>query len=81
MTIGPGKYDAEATHVMNSTHASGVIVIVIGGDRGEGFSIQATLEVSLALPKMLRMIADQLDPDISSLQSKNEISECKDERA
>jgi hypothetical protein len=75
--IGPGKYDAEATLVMESAKAAGVIIIVIDGDRGEGFSIQATLEVTLLLPKMLRMIADDLDPAVSALSS----SQREDERA
>lgn len=61
MAFGPGKYDDEATKVRASTQASGVIVIVIGGDRGEGFACQATLEVTLTLPKMLRSIADQIE--------------------
>jgi len=75
--IGPGKYDAETTLVMESAKAAGVIIIVIDGDRGEGFSIQATLEVTLLLPKMLRMIADDLDPAVSALSS----SQREDERA
>jgi hypothetical protein len=79
VTIGPGKYDDEATLVMQSAHASGVIVIVIGGDRGEGFSIQATLSVSLQLPKILRDMADQLDPDVrelklTSIEDKDKVS-------
>jgi hypothetical protein len=50
MTIGPGKYDDQATAVQKATNAAGVIVIVIGGDKGAGFSCQATLEVTLRLP-------------------------------
>jgi hypothetical protein len=63
MTLGPGKYDDEVTVVRNLTQAAGVVLIVIGGAKGEGFAIQATLEVTLALPQMLRTIADQLDAD------------------
>jgi hypothetical protein len=65
MTIGPGKYDKETTVVMEATNAQGVILIVIGGDRGEGFSVQATLEATLALPMMLRSIADQVEADLT----------------
>jgi hypothetical protein len=64
MALGPGKYDEEATMVQQRTNAAGVIVIVIGGDKGEGFAIQATLGVTLSLPKMLRIIADQIEADI-----------------
>lgn len=68
MAVGPGKYDEEATIVMERTKAHGVIVIVIEGKDGAGFSVQATLEVTLSLPKMLREIADQLDVDFSKLE-------------
>ena len=64
--IGPGKYDDETTAVMKATHAAGVILIVIGGDKGQGFSVQATPEVTRALPAMLRLIADQIETDIAS---------------
>jgi hypothetical protein len=63
VTIGPGKYDDEATWVRERTKASGVILIVIGGDKGQGFAAQATLEVTLTLPAMLRDIADQIEAD------------------
>lgn len=65
---GPGKYDDEATMVQKSTNASGVILIVIGGDKGEGFSCQATMPVLLGLPSMLRSIADQLEADALALK-------------
>ena len=61
MSVGPGKYDDEATWVRERAKASGVILIVIGGDRGQGFACQATLEVTLSLPTMLRDIADQIE--------------------
>jgi hypothetical protein len=64
MTIGPGRYDDQATMVQKATNASGVIVIVIGGDKGEGFACQTTLPVLLNLPAMLRSIADQIEADI-----------------
>lgn len=67
MTIGPGKYDEEATLVQERTQAAGVIVIVIDGNKGEGFACQATLGVTLALPAMLRSIADQMDADIPAM--------------
>ena len=67
MAIGPGRYDEEATIVMETTKAQGVILIVIGGNKGEGFAIQATLDVTLALPKMLRLIADQIEADTSHM--------------
>lgn len=62
--IGPGKYDAEATIVMEATKAKGVILIVIGGDRGEGFAVQATAEVTWAIPDILRNMAEVIEKDI-----------------
>ena len=64
--IGPGKYDDEVTRVQTRTQATGVILIVIGGNRGEGFSCQATLETTLKLPTMLRTIADQIEADLAA---------------
>jgi hypothetical protein len=58
---GPGKYDDLATMVREQANAKGVIVIVFGGDKGTGFSVQADLETLLALPKILRSTADQIE--------------------
>lgn len=70
MTLGPGKYDEEASMVQQITGAAGVILIIIGGDKGEGFSVQATLPVTLALPQMLRNIADELASDVERVLSR-----------
>lgn len=67
MTVGPGKYDAEAAAAMKATNAAGVILIVIGGDKGPGFSVQATHQVMLSLPTMLKDVAGQLEADILRL--------------
>lgn len=64
MSVGPGKYDAEATWVRRRTKASGVILVVVSGDRGHGFTVQATLEVTLSLPAMLRAVADEIEADM-----------------
>jgi hypothetical protein len=69
MAIGPGKYDVEATMVMRRTQAAGVLLIILEGDKGNGFSlasfdVQATLDITLTLPKLLREMADQIDSDI-----------------
>jgi hypothetical protein len=63
VTVGPGKYDDETAAVMEAVNASGVILIVLGGDRGDGFEVHATPEVVLKLPEMLRDIADQVEKD------------------
>jgi len=71
MSIGPGKYDLETTMVQKETNAQGVILIIIDGKRGSGFSVQATLEVTLAIPGMLRTIADKMEADISTMEVKS----------
>jgi hypothetical protein len=68
MAEGAGKYDAEATMVMQSTNATCVIVWVNGGDRGEGFAIQ-TKDLTLlgAIPSIMRSIADQIEQDMKNM--------------
>lgn len=66
--IGPGKYDDQATKVMQATQASGVVLIIFNGDQGHGFSVQATVAVTLQLPRMLREIADQVEADLSTME-------------
>jgi hypothetical protein len=61
---GPGKYDDLATTVREQAKANGVIVIVIGGDKGTGFSVQGGVETLLALPTILRSTADQIEQDL-----------------
>ena len=63
MTIGPGKYDDLCTLVRQRVGGDGVIVIVLGGDRGNGFAFQADLKTALLLPQMLRHTADQIESD------------------
>jgi hypothetical protein len=66
MALGPGKYDDAATVVMEMTKAAGVLVMVIGGERGQGFSFQGDLELTRQIPKMLRTVADQIEDDLNS---------------
>lgn len=63
MAMGPGKYDALASIVRTRAAAAGVIVIVLDGKRGSGFSVQATAEVTARLPEILRVMADEIEHD------------------
>lgn len=63
MAIGPGKYDAHATAAREATRAGGVVLIVIDGAHGAGFSVQATAAVTLRLPELLRTVADMIESD------------------
>lgn len=63
MAIGPGKYDDLCTYVREKTQASGVLVVVINGNKGEGFSCQTDLKTMLIVPDILETIAKQLRKD------------------
>lgn len=60
MTMGPGKYDDFCTYVRIETRARAAIVIVLDGQEGSGFSCQADLLTTAALPDMLERIAAQI---------------------
>jgi hypothetical protein len=64
MAIGPGKYDDLATYCREQSHAHGVILIVIEGDKGSGFAVQADLLTMLKQPEMLRSMADDIEKDM-----------------
>ena len=67
MTFGPGKYDHLTTLVRKRagvTEGGGVVLIVVGGDKGPGFSVQADFETSLMLPDILEMVAKQMRRDV-----------------
>jgi ribose 5-phosphate isomerase RpiB len=70
MTTGPGKYDDVATMVREKTEAACVVVIVIDGNHGNGFSVQATNLGGMfaAVPIALRMAADQIEEDARRLK-------------
>lgn len=55
--LGAGKYDDEATLIRERTKARGVIVIVLDGNRGSGFSCQAPIDVTLKMPDLLELVA------------------------
>lgn len=60
MPQGPGKYDALATDVREQSHARGVIVIVIDGNQGSGFSVQADADLLGNLPSILENVAREI---------------------
>lgn len=60
MPLGPGKYDALATEVREKSNADGVIVIVIGGNAGNGFSAQADADTLARLPSILENVAREI---------------------
>lgn len=68
MAFGPGKYDDLCTLVrervgLTDASGGGVIIIVIGGEGRSGFSCQADLATTRALPDLLEDVARQIRQD------------------
>lgn len=61
IVIGPGKYDLLCTMARELARAEAAIVIILNGNRGNGFSCQGTPEVTAALPALLRHTADNIE--------------------
>lgn len=53
----PGKYDAACTVARESCKARGVVLIVIDGAEGHGFSVQVPPELRLHIPELLNRVA------------------------
>jgi hypothetical protein len=66
MTIGPGKYDDLATQAREAAKARGVILIIIDGNKGSGFSVQADLITTARLPALLERLAADIRRDLES---------------
>jgi methylmalonyl-CoA mutase cobalamin-binding subunit len=60
-TNGPGRYDDLATEVREKAAAEGVMVIVFGGNKGPGFSAQLPAHILIAVPQILRDVANQIE--------------------
>jgi hypothetical protein len=66
MALGPGRYDDLCTEARLKAKAGGAILIIFGGDKGVGFSIQAPPELLVGLPDLLHGIADTIKEDIKN---------------
>lgn len=64
MAIGEGKYNDICTEVRDRTKAKyGVVLIVLGGERGYGMSAQLTAKGRLLLPGVLRLLASDIEKE------------------
>lgn len=77
---GPGKYDKITTTVMLALEAKAVVLIVIGGPKGNGFEVQTTnsefgQRLNQVLPAMLRDMADQIEKDNQDSQNERTVNE------
>jgi hypothetical protein len=69
--IGPGIYDEECGKLRESTGAAVAFAIIMGGDKGSGFSAQFDMakvypEHLKRIPEVLRHIADSVEKDIDN---------------
>lgn len=65
MPQGPGKFDAECEELLKEHHAEVVMVVVLGGKRGSGFSLSTTNPQRLPeVIKVMRSAADQIEKDM-----------------
>ncbi len=69
MPIGKGKYGDLCTHVRETAKADGAIIIVIRGEHGSGFSVQADVFNVLSLPESLRSIAQEIEDSFEKGQA------------
>lgn len=67
MTQGAGKYDDECTRIREALNAEGVVVIVVNGARGSGYSAQGTLRAQALIVESLAILALQMATDIEQI--------------
>jgi len=62
MPRGPGKYGHLADYCRKASNADMALVVIFGGDRGAGFSVQTIdPDVEVRLPAILRDIAQEIE--------------------
>ncbi len=70
MALGPGKYDDACTLVREMTGGTSVVVAVMGGNKGAGFSVQSTAPIP---PKILAyLLADMLEAIAEELRKSSD---------
>lgn len=67
MTIGEGKYDAICTQIREDHNADAVVVVIINGHRGTGFSVQASPIAMLKLPDAFHNMAEEMRRDVEKM--------------
>ncbi len=70
MPAGAGKYDDLCTAARVETDAEMVLLVILGGNRGHGFSMQQKSHVDpLAIVQMLRDVATEIETSIQKRRS------------
>ncbi len=61
MPEGPGKYDDLCVDILRKTNAECVLVVVVNGNRGSGFSVNSVNhKIVFEIPEMLEHMAEQI---------------------
>lgn len=64
MTDDKGNYDDESRELLIKYGANATLVIILGGERGTGFSFSAMRpEMAQLIPTVLRRVADEIEGD------------------
>lgn len=66
MPMGPGKYDDLATKVREESGGS-VLLIILDGNKGDGFAMQADVLTMLKTPEILRSVIKHIEESTPSL--------------
>ncbi len=59
--IGPGRYDQETREIQAQLSAGAIMLFVVDGERGTGFSVVGPVTVLEHVPRLLRKVADDLE--------------------
>lgn len=62
----PGKYDEICTEARRQCEAEGLMLIVMNGKFGSGFSAQLPPMVSEKIPDVLRQVAGQIEEQLKT---------------
>lgn len=65
--LGGGKYERQCVALHRDLHADGVILFIVNGTLGTGFSIRANPHLAYVLPEILRDMARAIE----ELQGRN----------
>jgi len=67
-----GAYDAECKVLLKLLHAEGVVLVVIGGEHGTGFSVMASPTHIRITARAMRDAADAMDRAASATSTGTE---------
>jgi uncharacterized Fe-S center protein len=58
---GKGKYDEQCEAAFRACEAQAVVLIVINGNKGHGFSAIAPADINQKMPELLRITAEEIE--------------------